>query len=88
MAKKKEDKEDKVATAIGQALKELRKEKGLSQSDVYFKAGIERGTFQRYDAGHVSRPSIVNLIKIAEVMEITPGAIIDKAYEILKITEK
>lgn len=84
MAKQEEYTEEKVAAAIGQALKALRKENNMSQSDVYFKAGLERGTFQRYDAGHVSRPSIINLVKIAEAMQTTPGTIIDKAYAILK----
>ncbi len=88
MAKQEEYTEEKMAKAIGKALKALRKEKGLSQSDVYFKSGLERGTYQRYDAGHVSRPSIINLVKIAEAMQTTPGAIIDKAYEILREGEK
>jgi len=87
MPKQKEHNEKEVAAAIGKALKALRKEREMSQSDVYFGSGLERGTYQRYDAGHVSRPSIINLIKIAETMKTTPGNIIDKAYEILNENE-
>lgn len=84
MAKKSEYKDKDIAAAIGQALKALRKEKGLSQSDVYLTAGIERNTLQKYDSGRVARPMFSNIIKIAEVMEITPGVIFDRAYDILK----
>ena len=84
MAKRKEYSDEQIAAAIGQALKSLRKEKGLSQSDVYLAAGLERNTLQKYDSGRVARPMFSNIIKIAEVMEITPGTIFDRAYEILK----
>ena len=84
MTAEKEYKEEHIAKAIGQALKTLRKEKGMSQSDVYFKCGLDRGVYQRYDAGHVSRPSTLNLIKISEALGISPGEIINRAYSILK----
>lgn len=84
MPKQKEYKEEDIAAAIGRALKALRKEKGLSQSDIYLAAGIERNTLQKYDSGRVSRPMFSNMIKIAEVLEITPGTIFDRAYDILK----
>lgn len=87
MSKQREYNEEQIATAIGRALKALRKEKEMSQSDVYFQSGLDRGVFQRYDAGHVSRPSMLNLIKIAEAMGITPGEIINKAYDILRTEE-
>lgn len=84
MAKKTEYTDEEIAAAIGKALKGLRKEKGLSQSDVYLAAGLERNTLQKYDSGKVARPMFSNMIKIAEVMKITPGIIFDRAYAILK----
>lgn len=84
MADKSIYKDEDIAAAIGQALKALRKEKGLSQSDIYLTASLERNTYQKYDSGRVARPMFANIIRIAEAMDITPGIIFDKAYEILK----
>lgn len=88
MANQREYSAEEIADAIGQALKMLRKEKGLSQSDVYLAASLERNTYQKYDSGRVARPMFGNIIRIAEAMQTTPGAIFDKAYKILKQKEE
>ena len=69
--------------AFGKALKQLRKEKGLSQSDVVKLSGIERAVFQRYDSGR-RVPMVKNIILIAEAMDVSPGTILDLAYKYYK----
>ena len=77
-----------VAEAIGYTVRSLRKERGLSQSDVCRLSGIDRNSFQRIDAGSIANPSITNLIKIAEALGTTPGDIIDRAYKLYKESAK
>ena len=74
-----------IAKAVGETLQALRKERNnMSQSAVYLASNIERNVYQKYDSGKVSSPKFANLIRIAETMGITPGHILDRAYEYLK----
>ncbi|WP_161635325.1 helix-turn-helix domain-containing protein [Aquimarina macrocephali] len=77
-----------IAESMGQAIRHYRDKKEMSQSDVCAVSNLERNTFQRYDSGKVSSPKINNLIKIAKALDITPGDIINKAYEFLQANPK
>lgn len=70
--------------AFGKALKQLRKERNLSQNDVLKLAnGLERTTYQKFDSGR-RVPKVISIIKIAEAMDIDPGSIVNLAYKYYK----
>ena len=55
---------------IGEKIKELREEKGISQYRLAELTGINRSTINRYENGSIQKISFDNLIKICEALEI------------------
>jgi transcriptional regulator with XRE-family HTH domain len=51
-------------------LKKLRKERGLSQSDLADKCGLNFSDISRYERGTVS-PTLENFVKIAQALEVS-----------------
>ena len=57
-------------------LSELRRLKGLTQTAIAEKIGVEQPTVQRWEAGK-REPDFAQLFAIAEALGVTPGALID-----------
>lgn len=74
---------DQLTEAFGKALREIRKEKGMSQNDLIKASDLDRTTVQRYDAGK-RLPVIKNLVIISEALKVSPAEIVDRAYKYYK----
>lgn len=55
---------------IGNKIKEIREEKGISQYRLAQLTGINRSTINRYENGLIQKVSFNNLLKICEALEI------------------
>ena len=55
---------------IGEKIKELRENKGISQDRLAELTGINRSTINRYENGSIQKISFNNLLKICEALEI------------------
>lgn len=64
--------------ALGEAVREIRHEKGLSQEDAALDANIDRAYFGHIERG-TKRATIVTLWKIAEGLDVKPATIIRRA---------
>jgi transcriptional regulator with XRE-family HTH domain len=62
--------------AFGAVLKELRKERGLSQQALADYAEMDRAYISQLELGE-SVPSIITIFKIAEVLKIKPGELVN-----------
>ena len=54
---------------IGEKIKELRENKGISQYRLAELTGINRSTINRYENGSIQKISFDNLLKICEALE-------------------
>jgi len=80
--------EDKKASKIicvknnyfGEALKELRLEKGFSQKDLADAVEITQAQWSSYELGK-SRPTLDMIIAIAQVVKISPFVLINKSLD-------
>lgn len=72
---------DEFAAELGRALQRRRLERGLSQEQVAYAAGLSRYTYQKYEQG-VSRPgspanpSVRSLMAIAQALGVPLGEIL------------
>ena len=66
---------------VGEAIKELRKEKGISQNKLSLLTKLNRGYLHKLENDQIS-PSVDMLEKISEYLEIKVSDIIAKAEEI------
>ena len=64
---------------IGKIIRQLRKEKKLSQTDIRKITGIEASYVSRIETGKIKSPSVKTMLKIAEALETTVENIIQKA---------
>ena len=55
--------------AFGLSMKFFRKEKNFTQMELVRRSGLDRTTIPRYERGELS-PSLRNVVKIAEALEI------------------
>ena len=55
---------------IGNKIKEIREEKGISQYRLAELTGINRSTINRYENGLIQKVSFDNLLKICEALEV------------------
>ncbi len=60
-----------MSNKVGIKIKEFRKEKGITQTELANKLNKSLRTIQKYEAGEVF-PSIANIKTIAEVLEVDP----------------
>lgn len=63
--------------AFGQALREARKSKGISQEDLAEKSGLDRSFISLVERG-IQIPNIVVLLKLAEVLGVSAADLIAK----------
>ena len=55
---------------IGNKIKEIRENKGISQYRLEQLTGINRSTIKRYEEGSIKKININNIIKICDALEI------------------
>ena len=67
--------------AFGDALRELRKERGASQEGLALKSGLNRGYYGDVERGE-RNVSLANMLKIADALEIPVSGIHARAEQI------
>lgn len=65
----------KISKKLGNNLKKIRLEKGMSQGDICRASGMDRGYISRVESGQ-KNPTISNLEKIAKALKISPGELL------------
>ena len=63
---------------VGQAIIKLRKQKGLSQEQLAFEAGISRHFMYRLES-NLASPTVKTLEKLSAALKIKPSAILSEA---------
>jgi transcriptional regulator with XRE-family HTH domain len=67
--------------AFGQAIRELREERGISQEAFALKSGIDRSHYGGMERGE-RNPSLTSIIKIANALDVPPSEIHTRAERI------
>ncbi|HXB66288.1 MAG TPA: helix-turn-helix transcriptional regulator [Solirubrobacteraceae bacterium] len=67
--------------AFGQAIRELREERGISQEAFALKSGIDRSHYGGMERGE-RNPSLTSVIKIANALGVQPSDIHARAEQI------
>jgi transcriptional regulator with XRE-family HTH domain len=70
-----------VHAAFGDALRELRAERGMSQEAVALEAGLNRGYYSGVERG-VRNVALANITKIAGALDLTASAVLERAEAI------
>ena len=65
-----------IQTKLGIRIKQLRKEKGISQEELAFKAGLHRTYLSDIERG-TRNVSIRNIEKIAKALGVTPSKLLE-----------
>ncbi|HTZ85566.1 MAG TPA: helix-turn-helix transcriptional regulator [Solirubrobacteraceae bacterium] len=55
---------------LGERVRELRKERGLTQAELGSKIGTDAGRISRYEGGRIT-PSLEALVRLADVLEVS-----------------
>ena len=76
----KESDEDRIKKAFGSRLRDLRKEKGLSQEALAFECGLDRTYIGGIERGE-RNPSLVNIVRIACSLKISPCSLFENDVE-------
>jgi transcriptional regulator with XRE-family HTH domain len=72
-----------VHAAFGQALRELRTERGVSQEAVALDAGLNRGYYSGVERG-VRNVSLTNIVKIADALGVPASDVFARAEAIAR----
>jgi XRE family transcriptional regulator, regulator of sulfur utilization len=75
--------EPKSAAAFGRVLRTARLEAGISQDDLAYMALLERAHVGRIERGE-NQPSLWIILKLSQVLERRPGALVDEALKVLE----
>jgi len=67
----------KISKKLGNNLKRIRLEKGMSQGDICRASGMDRGYISRVESGQ-KNPTISNLEKIAMALKVSPDELLKK----------
>ena len=70
--------------AFGQALREARQSKGISQEDLAERSGLDRSFISLVERG-IQSPNIVVLLKVAAVLGISAAELIAKTEAAIKV---
>jgi transcriptional regulator with XRE-family HTH domain len=73
--------------AFGQAIRELREERGISQEAFALKSGIDRSHYGGMERGE-RNPSLTSIIKIANALDVRPSDIHARAERIQAISHR
>ena len=66
----------KMATIMGQRIKELRTLADMSQEELGRRVGVQRAAINKYEKGTVENIPIVTIEKIAQVFDVSPQYIV------------
>jgi DNA-binding XRE family transcriptional regulator len=75
--------EEGPARAFGAAVRERRLERGLSQERLAGEARVERSHMGKIERGE-HLPSLVIVLRLAQVLECRPGYLLDRTEELLR----
>jgi transcriptional regulator with XRE-family HTH domain len=67
--------------AFGAAIRELRKERGISQEEMAYRSGLNRGYYGDVERGQ-RNVSYANILKISMALEISASKILRRAEEL------
>jgi len=81
------EQEAQWAVAVGLVLRKTRKQAGLAQEEVAYKAGTGRLTMQRIEYG-VTSPNLVTLLRLCGALEIAPSKLFTEAEKLMQRPEK
>jgi transcriptional regulator with XRE-family HTH domain len=62
---------------LGQRVRELRKERRFSQTELAIRAGVARNTLNRIENGHLM-PTAPVIEQLAEALDVVPGALFEE----------
>jgi transcriptional regulator with XRE-family HTH domain len=68
--------------ALGKALREIRRERGLSQEQLGFESGFDRTYISLLERG-LQSPTVRTIVKLALALKISPSSIIRKMENIM-----
>ncbi len=57
-----------ILSELGESIKQLRKERGISQEDLAKSAGISRATLSKLENGYIANISIVTINQILSLL--------------------
>ncbi len=72
--------------ALGQRIRELRKQKGWSQQELAYRIGMEKSNLSVIENGK-SNPQILTLVHIACILEVQPYELVQVDLEIPQFIE-
>jgi transcriptional regulator with XRE-family HTH domain len=72
-----------IHASFGDALRELRAERGVSQETVALEAGLNRGYYSGVERG-VRNVSLTNIVKIARALGVSASEVLARAEAIQK----
>lgn len=72
---------DKFFDAVLETLKEIRKQKGLTQEDLGVRMGKPQSAVARLESGGVRDPRISMIFQVCEALEISPADALGSAFE-------
>lgn len=81
------EQEAQWAVAVGLVLRKTRKQAGLAQEEVAYKAGTGRLTMQRIEYGATS-PNLVTLLRLCGALEIAPSKLFTETEKLVQRPEK
>jgi transcriptional regulator with XRE-family HTH domain len=70
-----------IQVDFGKAIRQMREEAGISQETLALRAGLGRSYFSGVERG-VRNIGLVNIAKVADVLDVSPGAIFERAESI------
>ncbi len=72
-----------IKIAFGKVLKQVRKEKNISQEQLAFDANVDRSYISKLETG-VYQPSISTIFAISEVLGVKPYELVERTYHLTK----
>ena len=64
--------------AFGRAIREIRHQRGISQEELALRADVQRSYLGGIERGE-RNPSLANIVKIAQTLEVSPSEILRRA---------
>lgn len=78
--------EEGLAKALGVAIREQRLRQGLAQEQLAIEAHVERSHMGKIERGE-HMPSLAIVVRVAEALSCRPGKLVDRAFELSKVTD-
>jgi len=69
-----------LEAAFGKVIKDLRKERNLSQEKLSFESGLDRAFISLLECGR-KQPSLVTIFQLAKALQISPAQLIASVEE-------